>query len=116
MMDVGDKGVFAVLVVMMNFGDRGVFVRMPIHPDTLFFWAFYDRCSSFFTGNSARSQNATQNVQYDACKKTCVLYGTRADKTNLTEHPIYRKLTQRIYFMITGIGQNFNDKIKALCE
>ena len=38
------------------------------------------------------------------------------DKTNLTEHPIYRKLTQRIYFMITGMGQNFNDKIKALCE
>ena len=38
------------------------------------------------------------------------------DKINLIEHPIYRKLTQRIYFMITGMGQNFNDKIKALCD
>ena len=41
MMDFGDKGVFAVPVVMMNLGDRGVFVRIPFHPDTLFFWAFY---------------------------------------------------------------------------
>ena len=37
MMDFGDKGVFAVPVVMMNFGDRGVFVRISFHPDTLFF-------------------------------------------------------------------------------
>ena len=28
MMDFGDKGAFAVPVVMMNFGDRGVFVRI----------------------------------------------------------------------------------------
>ena len=74
MMDFGDKGVFAVPVVMMNFGDRGVFVRIPFHPDTLFFWAFYDRCSSFFTGNSARSQNVTLNVQYDTRAKRHAFY------------------------------------------
>ena len=67
MMDFGDKGVFAVPVVMMNFGDKGVyiFVRIPFHTATLFFRALYERCSSFFTGNSARSQNVTQNMQYD---------------------------------------------------
>ena len=62
MMDFGDKGVFVVPVVMMNFGVRGVFVRIAFHPDTLFLRAFYERCSSFFTGNSARSQNVTPNV------------------------------------------------------
>ena len=66
--------VFAVPVVMMNFGDRGVFVRIPFHPDTLFFWAFYESCSSFFTGNSARSQNVTQNVQYDTRAKRHAFY------------------------------------------
>ena len=57
------------------------------------------------------------------CNMKCVRKDMRStciwdacDKTNLTEHPIYRKLTQRIYFMITGMGQNFNDKIRALCE
>ena len=74
MMDFGDKGVFAGPVVMMNFGDRGVFVRIPFHPDSLFFWAFYERCSSFFTGNSARSQNVTQNVQYDTRAKRHAFY------------------------------------------
>ena len=37
---VGDKGVFVIPVVMMNFGDRVVFVRIPFHSDTLPFWAF----------------------------------------------------------------------------
>ena len=39
MMDFGDKVVFVVPVVMMNFGNRVVFVRIPFHPDNLFFLA-----------------------------------------------------------------------------
>ena len=74
MMDFGDKGVLAVPVVMMNFGDGGVLVRIPFHPDTFFFWAFYESCSSFFTANSARSQNITQNVQYDTRAKRHAFY------------------------------------------
>ena len=33
MTDFGNKGVFVVPVVMVNFGDRGVFVRIPFHPE-----------------------------------------------------------------------------------
>ena len=57
MMNFCDKGAFMVPLVMMNFDDRGVFVRTPFHPDTLIFWAFCDRCFSFFTGN--RRERAT---------------------------------------------------------
>ena len=64
----------------------------------------HDRKMSRLTCNMTRVRKDMRSI-WDAC-----------DKTNLTEHPIYRKLTQRIYFMITGMGQNFNDKIKALCE
>ena len=106
-----------VPVVIMNFGDKGV--RIPFHPDTLIFWAFCDRCSSFFTGNTIWAHN--RKMSSLTCYMTRVRKDMRAiwhacDKTNLTELPIYRKLTQRTYFIITGREQNFDDKIKALCE
>ena len=51
-MNFGNKGVFVVPLVVMNYGDRGVFVRILLHPDSLIFWAFCDRCFSFFTGST----------------------------------------------------------------
>ena len=77
MMDFGDKGVFAVPVVMMNFGDRGVFVRIPFHPDTLFFWAMrdvpafslvtaHDRKMSRRTCNMTRVRKDMRSI-WDAC-------------------------------------------------
>ena len=86
MMDFGDKGIFAVPVVMMNFGDRGVFVRIPFHSATLFFWALYERCSSFFTGNSARSQNVTQNMLYDTRAKRHAFYMGRVRITQTSQN------------------------------
>ena len=78
MMDFGDKGVFAVPVVMMNFGDRGVFVRIPFHPDTLFSGlsmrdvpAFslvtaHDRKMSRRTCNMTRVRKDMRSI-WDAC-------------------------------------------------
>ena len=75
MMDFGDKRVFVVPVVMMNFRDKGVFVRIPFHPDTLIFWAFCDRCSSFFTGNTIWAHD--RKMSRLTCYMTRVRYGTR---------------------------------------
>ena len=117
----------------MDFGDRrsicgssgndefwlNVFLRIPFHPGIFIFWAFCDNCSSFLTGNTIWAHD--RKISRLTCYMTRMRKDMRSiwhacDKTNLTEHLINRKLTQRIYFMITGIGQNFDEKIKALCE
>ena len=74
------------------------------------------RCILF--GKQKLLFEVVSKMSHLTCNMTRVRKDTRAiwhacDKTNLTEHPIYGELTQRIYFMITGMGQNFNDKIKS---
>ena len=63
-------------------------MRIPFHPDKLIFWAFCDRCSSFFTGNTiwAHDRNMSRLTRNVArVRKDMRAMWHACDKTNVTE-------------------------------